>query len=136
MRQISFDSGQAVRRGAVLVKLDTSTEEAQLAAAVADASLAELNLGRARLLHEGGANTQADLDAADARAKQADANVANLRATIAKKNIRAPFDGKMAIRQVELGQVVAVGTPIGSLQSLTPIYADFWLPQQALAQLE
>ncbi len=136
VREIAFESGTTVRRGAVLVKLDTSAEEAQLAAAVADASLARLSLERARRLRQGEANAQADLDAASARAAQADATVANLRAVIAKKTIRAPFDGRIAIRQVELGQVVSPGTPIASLQSISPIHADFWLPQQALAELE
>jgi membrane fusion protein (multidrug efflux system) len=135
VRSISFESGTRVRRGDVLVKLDTSAEEAQLAAAVADASLAKLALERARRLRQGEANSQADLDAAEARAKQADAAVANLRATIAKKTIRAPFDGRISIRQVELGQVLSPGTPIASLQSVSPIHADFWLPQQALADL-
>lgn len=135
VRAISFESGSAVKRGDVLVKLDTSAEEAQLAAALADASLARLTLGRARRLREGQANAQADLDAAEARAAQAEATVATLRANIAKKTIRAPFDGRISIRQVELGQVVSPGTPIASLQSVSPIHADFWLPQQALAEL-
>jgi membrane fusion protein (multidrug efflux system) len=135
VREIAFEAGTAVKRGQVLVKLDTSAEQAQLAAAVAEASLARLTLERARRLRRGEANAQADLDAAEARAAQADASVANLRATIAKKTIRAPFDGRIAIRQVELGQVVSPGTPIASLQSVSPIHADFWLPQQALAQL-
>jgi membrane fusion protein (multidrug efflux system) len=135
VREISFESGAAVKRGQVLVRLDTAAEEAQLAAAAAEASLARLNHERARRLREGGANSQADLDAAAARAAQADATVRNLQATIAKKTIRAPFDGRISIRQVELGQVVAPGTPIASLQSVTPIRADFWLPQQALADL-
>ncbi len=136
VREIAFESGTFVKRGALLVKLDTSAEEAQLAAAVAEASLAHVNLERARRLREGEVNAQADLDAAETRAAQADATVANLRAIIAKKTIRAPFDGRIAIRQVELGQVVSPGTPIASLQSVTPIHADFWLPQQALAELE
>ncbi len=135
VRDIGFESGADVKRGQVLVKLDTSAEEAQLAAAVAEASLAKVSLGRAERLRRGEANAQADLDAAEARAKQAVATVANLRATIAKKTIRAPFDGRIAIRQVELGQVVSPGTPIASLQSVSPIHADFWLPQQALAEL-
>jgi membrane fusion protein (multidrug efflux system) len=135
VREIAFESGATVQRGAVLVKLDTSAEEAQLASALADASLARVNLDRARRLHRGEANAKADLDAAEARAKQADALVANLRAIIAKKSIRAPFDGRVAIRQVELGQVVSPGTPVASLQSVSPIHADFWLPQQALAEL-
>jgi membrane fusion protein (multidrug efflux system) len=136
VREIGFESGASVKRGAVLVKLDTSTEEAQLEAAVADASLARISLERARTLRKGGANTQVDLDAAEARARQTEATVAGLRATIAKKTIRAPFDGRIAIRQVELGQVVSPGTAIASLQSVSPIHADFWLPQQALAELK
>jgi membrane fusion protein (multidrug efflux system) len=134
VREIAFESGAQVRKGAVLVKLDTSAEEAQLDAALAEASLGRLNLERAIALREADSNSPADLDAAVARAKQADANVAALRATIAKKIIRAPFDGRISIRQVELGQVVAAGTAIASLVSVTPIHADFWLPQQALAE--
>jgi membrane fusion protein, multidrug efflux system len=136
VRQIDFDSGAAVKRGAVLVKLDTSTEESQLESALADAALARVNLERAENLRKAGSNTPADLDVAQARAKQADAAVATLKATIAKKTVRAPFDGRMAIRQVELGQMLPAGAPIGSLTSVTPIYADFWLPQQALATLK
>jgi membrane fusion protein (multidrug efflux system) len=124
-----------VRKGDLLVRLDTSAEEAQLQAAQADAALARLALDRARNLREGGANAPADLDAAEAKAKQADAAVDTLRATISKKVIRAPFAGRIAIRQVELGQVIPAGAPIASLQSVDPIYADFWLPQQALAQV-
>jgi membrane fusion protein (multidrug efflux system) len=135
VRQIGFESGANVRRGDLLVRLDTSTEEAQLQAALADQALAHLGLTRARKLREGEANAQADLDAAEARSKAADAAVSQLRATIDKKTIRAPFDGRVAIRQVELGQVVSPGTPIASLQAVTPIHVDFWLPQQALADL-
>ncbi len=135
VREIAFESGTAVKQGQVLVKLDTSAEEAQLAAAVAEASLARITLERARRLRGGEANSQAELDTAEARSSQADASAASLRATIAKKTISAPFSGRISIRQVELGQVVAPGTPIASLQSVTPIHADFWLPQQALADL-
>ena len=135
VREISFQSGSSVRKGAVLVKLDTSTEEAQLQAALAEAALAGVSLERARALRQGESSSQADLDAAEARAKQTRAAAAALQATIAKKTIRAPFDGRISIRQVELGQVLAPGTPIASLQSVSPIHADFWLPQQALADL-
>ncbi len=134
--EIAFESGATVKRGAVLVRLDTSAEEAQLAAAAADAELARSTLERARRLRRGEANAQADLDAAEAHAKQAEATVANLRAVIAKKTIRAPFDGRISIRQVDLGQIVSPGTPIASLQAVSPIHADFWLPQQALRDLE
>ena len=136
VREVHFDSGTFVRKGQVLVKLDTSAEEAQLASAEADAALARLNLDRARSLREGGANTPADLDLAVARAKAAAAAADVLKATIAKKTIRAPFDGRIAIRQVELGQVISAGAQVASLQSVDPIYAEFSLPQQALAELK
>jgi membrane fusion protein, multidrug efflux system len=135
VKEISFDAGSSVEKGAVLVRLDTSTEEAQLAAALADASLAKLSLERARALRRGESTSQAELDAAEARAKQANAAVATVRAAVGKKTIRAPFDGRISIRQVELGQVVSPGTPIASLQSVTPMHADFWVPQQALAEI-
>jgi membrane fusion protein (multidrug efflux system) len=136
VREIAFESGSSVRKGTVLVRLDTSMEEAQLGAAKADATLAKLSLQRARTLRASESSAQSDLDAAEARAQQAQAAVAALEATIAKKVIRAPFDGRISIRQVELGQVVSPGTAIASLQSVTPIFADFWLPQQAIAELK
>jgi len=136
VREIGFDSGAFVRRDDMLVKLDTSVEEAQLAAARADADLARTNLVRARSLRAAGSNTPADLDQAETRARSAAANVATLQATIAKKTIRAPFEGRLSIRQVELGQVMASGTPIASLQSIDPIHAEFWLPQQTLSELK
>ena len=135
VREIAFQSGAAVRRGEVLVRLDTSAEEAQLVAATADEQLASATLERTRKLRRGEAIAQAELDAAEARAKQAGAAVANLRAVIAKKTVRAPFDGRISIRQVNRGQILAPGTPIASLQAVNPIHADFWLPQQALRDL-
>ena len=134
--QITFESGSSVRRGAVLVQQDISIEQAQLQSAQADLTLARLNLDRARKLRRGESMPQSELDAAEARASSAEAAVATLQATIAKKTIRAPFDGRISIRQVELGQVLAPGTPIASLQSVTPIHADFWMPQQAVAELK
>jgi len=136
IREVAFDSGKTVKRGAVLVRLDTTNEEAQLASAVADAELAKATLERARALRKGGANTPVDLEVAEARAKQTQAIVANIHATIAKKTIRAPFDGRVAMKQVERGQVVSPGTPIATLQSVDPIFAEFSLPQQALADLK
>jgi membrane fusion protein (multidrug efflux system) len=135
VREIGFDSGMFVRKRDMLVKLDTSAEEGQLAAARADASLARASLERARALRASKTNSPADLDAAEAKAKQTAANVVTLQATIAKKTIRVPFDGRISIRQVELGQVLAPGTPIASLVAIHPIHAEFWLPQQALAEL-
>ncbi len=125
IREVAFASGTTVRRGALMVKLDTTTEEAQLASAKADMDLALATLARARALRKGEANTPADLDAAEARAKQTRAAVANIQTTIAKKTIRAPFDGRVAFKQVERGQVVSPGTTIATLQSVDPIYAEF-----------
>ena len=135
VRELGFESGAFVRRGDLLLKLDTSVEEAQLAAAQADASLAKTGVRRARVLREQNSNAPADLDAAESRGQQTGANVAMLQATIAKKTIRAPFDGRLGIRLVELGQVLAPGTPVVSLQSVSPIHGEFWLPQQALSDL-
>jgi membrane fusion protein (multidrug efflux system) len=133
--EIRFDNGSVVRRGDVMVRLDVSTEQAQLAAAEADSVLASQTLARTKRLRDENSSTPADLDAAESRARATAANVAMLKATIAKKTIQAPFDGRVAIRQVELGQVLAPGTPIASLQSVHPIHAEFWLPQQTLADL-
>jgi membrane fusion protein (multidrug efflux system) len=135
VKQINFDSGAEVHRGDVLVKLDTSTEEAQLAAAQADLQLAQSNARRAKVLRKTAANTPSDLDAAESRLAGTEAQVMLLKATINKKTIRAPFDGRLAIRQIELGQVLAAGATVASLQSVTPIHAEFWLPQQVLADL-
>ncbi|WP_223763304.1 efflux RND transporter periplasmic adaptor subunit [Corallococcus sp. AS-1-6] len=133
---IRFENGASVKKGQVLVQLDTSSEQAQLAGAEADAELARLTRERAEKLHAQGANTQSDLDAVRARALQSAAAVAHLKSLIAKKTIRAPFDGRIGIRQVELGQLVSPGNPIASLQSSTPAIVEFQLPQQALAQVK
>jgi membrane fusion protein (multidrug efflux system) len=136
VREVDFDSGAWVKQGALLVRLDTTSEEAALAGARADATLARLALERSRSLRQSDVNSQADLDGAEARAAQAAAAVAGLEAAISKKTIRAPFAGRIAIRQVEVGQVVTPGTPVASLQSVDPTFVDFWLPQQALATLK
>lgn len=135
VRAIGFESGTTIEDGAVLVELDRATEEAQLRAAQADAALAKTSLKRQQSLRRTEANAAADLDRALAQARQADANVAVLRAALAKKTIRAPFAGRISIRQIELGQVLAPGEPIAALHQVDPIEAELWLPQQALAEL-
>ena len=132
---ISFDSGRAVQAGDVLVRLDTRQEQAQLAAAEAQRSLARLNLDRARGLREEGIIAQADYDRATSEHDQAQARVGEIRATIARKTIRAPFAGILGIRQVNLGQYLTAGAAIVPLQSLDPIYVNFSLPQQQVGQL-
>jgi len=134
--EISFDSGRAVRSGEVLVKLDTRQEEAQLAAAEAQRDLDELNLERTRGLRDQGITSQSDLDRAVAEAKQAAARVGEIRATIQRKVIRAPFSGILGIRLVNLGQYLQGGDPIVPLQSLDPIHVDFAVPQENLGHVE
>jgi membrane fusion protein, multidrug efflux system len=133
--EISFESGAVVAKGDPMVRLDTSSEEAQLRAVEAQLDLARLNLEREKSLRKENMVSQADLDTADATMKQTQANADTIRATIAKKTIRAPFAGRLGIRQVNLGQFVDVGKPIVWLQTVNPVYADFALPQQEMAQL-
>ncbi len=133
--KITFESGATVAAGDLLVQLDTSTEEAQLRAAEAGSALAKLNLDRAKELREKNTTSQADLDSSDAQAKQTDAQADNIRAVIAKKTIRAPFAGRLGLRLVNLGQILKEGDAIVSLQTLDPIYVNFSLPQQRLAEL-
>lgn len=134
--EIKFESGGVVAKDDVLVKLDTSTEEAQLRALEAQAAWARTNLLRIQSLRSENTVSQAELDQAETALKQNVANADTVRANIAKKIIRAPFAGRLGIRQVNLGQYLDAGKPIVSLQSLSPVYADFSLPQQDLARLK
>ncbi|MGB8331732.1 MAG: efflux RND transporter periplasmic adaptor subunit [Polyangiales bacterium] len=136
VKTIAFESGEMVKKGDLLVRLDTSIEAAELASANASARLAGLDLDRMKKLRAAGAGSEADLDAAAARAAQTSAAVNNVQAVIAKKTIRAPFSGRLGIRHIDLGQVLQPGTPIVSLQSSDPIYVEFSLPQQALSRVE
>lgn len=136
VREIAFESGATVQAGDLLVRLDTSSEEAQLRAAEAQADLAKINAERTRKLHEDKTVSQSEVDQADATLKQAVANADNIRATIQKKTIRAPFAGKLGIRLVNLGEQLEVGKGIVSLQALAPMFVDFSLPQQEFAQLQ
>lgn len=128
--QIHFDSGKAVREGAVLVQLDTREERAQLASAEAQQKLSRINFDRVSGLLAKGVISQADYDKSAAENTQSQARVGEIRATIGRKTIRAPFSGVLGIRQVNLGQYLAGGAPIVSLQSLDPIYVNFSVPQQ------
>ena len=136
IKEIAFESGHTVAAGDLLVKLDTSSEEAQLRALESQVDLASINLERSRKLRADNTISQSELDTAETALKQNQANADNIRAIIAKKTIRAPFAGRLGIRQVNLGQFLDNGKPIVSLQSLVPIYANFSLPQQNLAVLK
>ncbi|HSU86673.1 MAG TPA: efflux RND transporter periplasmic adaptor subunit [Chthoniobacterales bacterium] len=134
--EVKFDNGTRVKKGDVLVQLDVSSEEAQLRSAEADAGLARVAEERARNLRKDNVISQSEFDTADATFKQKVAQVDNMRAIIAKKTIRAPFDGEAGIRQVNPGQMVPAGQQIVSLQALDPIFVNFALPQQRLSELK
>jgi membrane fusion protein (multidrug efflux system) len=128
--RILFDSGQAVKQGDVLVELDTRQERAQLTAAEADRDLARVNHDRIRSLVSERVISQAEFDRADAEYKRAEAQVGEIRASIGRKTIRAPFSGVLGIRQVNLGEYLAAGAPVAPLQAISPIYVNFAVPQQ------
>ncbi len=133
--EVAFESGAMVKKGDLLVQLDTSAEEAQLRSADADTELARADVERARDLTARKVISKAELDAAEAKFKQKSAMTENMRAMIAKKTIRAPFDGAAGIRAVNVGQMINAGQQVVPLQALDPVYVDFALPQQRLAEL-
>jgi len=133
--KISFESGQRVKAGDLLVQEDVSTDEAQLAGLAAQADLAKITLARARELRANDTNSQAELDGAEAQFRAANSAVDNERALIGKKTITAPFSGQLGIRQVNLGQFLPAGGSVVTLQALDPIYVNFSLPQQDVADL-
>lgn len=134
--EIKFESGAVVAKGDLLLRLDTSTEQAQLRALDAQVEWAQTNLARFKSLRTENTVSQSELDQAETDLKQKQANADAVRATIAKKVIRAPFAGKLGIRQINVGEYLEAGKFIVSLQSLAPVYADFSLPQQELARLK
>jgi membrane fusion protein (multidrug efflux system) len=135
VERIAFDSGKSVNAGDVLVELDTRQERAQLAATEAQRDLARINFDRMQQLVKQGVLAQTEYDNATAQQKATEAQVGEIRATIARKTIRAPFSGILGLRQVNLGQYLSAGDAIVPLQSLNPIYVNFGVPQQTAAQV-
>ena len=135
VRGIDFESGRSVAAGQTLVRLETGTEQAQLAQAQAQFDLAKLNLERGRQLVAKGVIAQAEYDRLDAEARTSEAVVGTIKATIARKTVRAPFAGVLGIREISLGQHLSEGDAIVSLQSLDPLYVNFTLPQQDAAEI-
>src|ERR1041385_975577 len=133
--KIHFESGQWVKQGDILVELDTRQEKAQLANMEAARDLAHINFGRMEQLVKQGVLAKSDYDTAISSQKVSDAQVAEVKATIDRKTIRAPFSGVLGIRQVNLGQYLAGGAPIVTLQALRPAYVNFSVPQQELGKL-
>lgn len=129
---IPVESGTAVKKGDLLIELDTRVEVAQLHAAEARANLSRVSLERAKELWDRNATSKSEFDAAEAAARSSVAEVEALKAQIAKKQVRAPFDGRVGIRLVNLGQFVARGQALFPLQKLDPIYVNFNVPQRQL----
>jgi membrane fusion protein, multidrug efflux system len=134
--QIAFEAGVAVRKGDLLVRQDTSIEQAQLPGTQAAAELTRINRVRADTMFADKIISQTDHDTAVANDEQARAQVNSLRATIEKKTLRVPFSGRLGVRQVSVGQLLQGGDPIVTLQALDPIFVNFSLPQQELAQVK
>jgi len=134
--EITVADGSVVAKGDLLLRMDTSSEEAQLSSAETQTELSRLNAERTRSLRAGNTVSQAELDQAEATLKQNQANADVIRAAIKKKTIRAPFAGRLGIWQVNVGASVDARRALVSLHSLTPVYADFSLPQQNLSQLK
>ena len=133
--QINFQNGGEAKKGEMLLKLDSSAEEAQLHTAEADLELARANLQRTQDLATRKVVSKQELDAAQSAFGQKQGSVDNMRAFITKKQVRAPFDGQLGIRQVNVGQSIDARTPIVQLTALDPVYVDFSLPQQELPKL-
>jgi len=135
VESISFNSGDDVEEGAPLLKLRTADDIARLHSLEAMAELSDITYERDQKQFKMQAVSQATLDADSANLKNAQAQVAQQQAIIDKKLLRAPFSGHLGIRAVDLGQYLGPGTVIVTLQALDPIFADFFVPQQAVAQV-
>ena len=136
VREVHFENGQTVERGQRLIELDTRIDEAELDQLEAALRLAEMELARQQRLYEQRSISRAVLDRAETEADQARAVVAAREARIEQKILRAPFAGRVGIRQVNPGQFLSPGEPVVSLQALDPIFLDFTLPQRRLPLLD
>jgi len=132
---IAFESGAYVTAGQLLLQQDISIETAQLKFATSERDLARKELARIQALYDRNVVPVAQLEELQSRLEQAVAQEELIRANIAKKTIRAPFIGRLGIRQVNIGEVLSSGQPIVTLQSLDPIYVNFQVPQQYLASM-
>lgn len=133
--EIDFQNGGVAKKGDVLMRLDSSAEEAQLRTAEADLELARANLERIRNLAVQKVVSKQELDAAQSTFGQKQGAVDNMRAFITKKQVRAPFDGMLGIRQVNVGQMINSGQQVVQLTALDKVYVDLALPQQTLPEL-
>ncbi|MEE2002793.1 efflux RND transporter periplasmic adaptor subunit [Alkalimonas sp. MEB108] len=135
VREILFESGAAVEKGQLLVKLDDSIDQPELARLQAAAKLAQIELNRNQRLFQERSVSELDLRRRESEAEQAAAAVRMQQARIAQKEIRAPFSGILGIRRVNLGQLLSPGSAVVSLEALDPVYLNFTLPEQRLSQI-
>lgn len=132
---VQFRSGEKVSKGQPIVLLDSEIEQASLTAAQADLHLAKVEFERARSLVDRQAISRSEFDRLNAESQKAAATVAQLKASLAKKRILAPFSGTIGISQVDVGDFVAAGTPIATLQDLSTLFVDFYLAEQQVPLL-
>lgn len=135
IREIDFQPGSDVKQGDLLVKLDIAPDIAKLHQLEAQAAFAKITLDRNKKQYSFGAVSKETLDSDVANFESTAAQVEEQKATIDKKIIRAPFSGRLGISQVNPGQFIDAGTAIVNLQTLDPIYVDFYLPQQDIPQI-
>lgn len=133
--EVLFQSGQRVERGQPLLQLSSEVEQASLRSAEAALALANVERNRARNLVGSSAISRSEFDRLTAEAKQAQASVEELRATLEKRRVLAPFSGRIGLSQVERGDYLAAGTPIATLQDLSSLEVDFSLPENRTPQL-
>jgi membrane fusion protein (multidrug efflux system) len=131
--RLNFDSGKRVKQGQLLLELDASVEKAQLASTRAKLELAKQSLERSRRLAPSGAIPQAQLDTDESSVNGLVADLQGLQAQIERKSVKAPFDGRLGIRAVNLGQYLAPGTVLTVLESTESVFVDFALPQTEAA---
>lgn len=132
----AVESGAKVKKGDLLIEIDSTVEQANLNAALATADLNKINMERAKDLFDRQAVSKAEYDTAQAVSKQSLANVGSIKALIAKKQVRAPFSGRVGIFQVNEGQFIGKGANMVSLQNMDQVYVDFSLPQRDLPNLK
>ena len=136
VEEINFQSGDGVDQGKLLVRLRDNDEAAKLKSLQAMERLYTITYERDARLLKTQAVSQSVVDNDAANLDNFKAQVAQQKAMVDKKSLRAPFAGQLGLRQIDLGQYLAPGAVIATLQALTPIYADFYLPQQAIAKLK
>jgi membrane fusion protein, multidrug efflux system len=134
--RIYFESGAVVRQGQTLVDLDTSVERAQLASSRAKVDLATLTVNRSRALVKSNTIAQSEADSDESQLKTASTDANAIRAQIDRKIVRAPFSGRLGIREINLGQYLNSGTRITVLEAIDTVYVDFTLPQQRLGEIK